>query len=119
MAVAMSVLVCSFLALPLVSLALTNTQLGLDNAGKIGLGQADLKDTINSVVGVLLGFLGILAVLLIMYGGFMWMTAAGDETKVEKAKHIIMSGIIGIVIILAAYAIAQFVITNIRTATGG
>lgn len=83
-----------------------------------GLGQNDLITTINSIIKVLLGLLGILAVLLILWGGFIWMTAAGDTDKVDKAKKLIISGIIGLVIIFAAYAIATFVISNLANATG-
>src|SRR3989344_6015393 len=68
-----------------------------------GLGQTPLIETINNIIKVLLGLLGILAVLLILWGGFIWMTATGDPDKVEKAKKLIISGIIGLVIIFAAY----------------
>ena len=57
--------------------------------------------------------LGILAVIIILWGGFLWMTAAGDDSKVDKAKKLIISGIVGIVIILAAYIIANFAITAV------
>ncbi|MFA5048001.1 MAG: hypothetical protein WC516_03100 [Patescibacteria group bacterium] len=93
------------------------TNYGLDQAGSWGLGTNDLQSTIKNVINILLGLLGIIAVLIILYGGFMWMTAAGNEDKVEKAKKLIISGIIGIIIILCAYTIAQFVIAGILNAT--
>lgn len=107
------------IATPLLAQATNGTlDLGLNDAADIGLGNTPLKDTINQVIKVLLSFLGILAVIIILWGGFIWMTALGDEGKVETAKKLIVAGIIGIVIILAAYAIAYFVISNIQTATG-
>lgn len=111
-----AITVLSMVALPALAQPLTNY--GLDNAQEFGLGNNDLVSTVSSIIQVLLGFLGILAVLLILWGGFIWMTAAGDDAKVDKAKKLIMSGIIGIVIIFAAYAIASFVITQVSSATG-
>src|SRR3989344_6250368 len=111
----LTVMVLSVFAVPAITLAQTaaDLDLGLDSAANIGLGDRGLKDSINSIIQILLGFLGILAVIIILWGGFIWMTAAGDETKVDKAKKLIISGIVGIVIILAAYIIANFVITTI------
>lgn len=116
------VMVVSLFAVPAVVSAQgspANSNFGLENVN-FGISRNDdLKGTINSIIQVLLGFLGILAVIIILWGGFIWMTAAGDETKVDKAKKLIVSGIIGIVIILAAYAIASFVIININSAIDG
>ena len=47
--------------------------------------------------------------LLIIYGGILWMTAMGKENQVEKAKNIIIQAVIGLVIVLAAYAITSFI----------
>ena len=63
--------------------------------------------------------LGIIAVCVILYGGFMWMTAAGNEDRVDKAKQMIIAGAIGLVIILAAYAIVNFVIGITNDALSG
>lgn len=109
----LTVIVLSLFALPVLVSAQSDLDLGLENAAGIGLGQRDLKDSINSIIQLILSFLGILAVIIILWGGFIWMTAAGDETKVEKAKKLIISGIVGIVIILSAYIIANFVITQV------
>ncbi|MBU0646451.1 pilin [Patescibacteria group bacterium] len=82
-------------------------------AGSAGLGSANLTDTIASIIRTILGFLGIIAVVIILFGGFKWMTSGGAEEKVKDAKKLIISGIIGLVIVLSAFAIASFVITNI------
>src|SRR3989344_4862370 len=91
--------------------------LGIEGGGSTGLGSRDLKETITSVLNVLLGFLGIIAVVVILLGGFKWMTAMGNEDKVGEAKKLIGAGIVGLVIILAAYAIATYVINTISEAT--
>lgn len=77
-------------------------------------GEGDLGATIESVMQWIFGFLGVIAVLVILYGGFMWMTAGGNDDKVKKAKQILISGIIGLVIVLSAYAIATFVFSEIQ-----
>ncbi|PIR92378.1 hypothetical protein COU01_01910, partial [Candidatus Falkowbacteria bacterium CG10_big_fil_rev_8_21_14_0_10_44_15] len=57
--------------------------------------------------------LGIIFLVLVLYAGFLWMTAAGNEDQVTKAKSILTTSIIGIVIIVAAYAIVTFVLDAI------
>lgn len=64
-----------------------------------------------------MSLLGIVAVVIVLIGGFTWMTAGGDEEKVGTAKKYIYSGVIGLAIILSAYAIANFVITQLVSAT--
>ena len=91
--------------------------LGIEYGTATGFGSRDLKETITSVLNVLLGFLGIIAVIVILLGGFKWMTAGGGEDKIGEAKKLIGAGIVGLVIILAAYAIATYVINTISEAT--
>jgi hypothetical protein len=83
-----------------------------------GLGNEDPRTMAGAVVNIILGFLGIIAVLLILYGGFKWMTAAGNEENVASAKKLIMAGVIGLIIILMAFGLAQFVVSALYNATG-
>lgn len=92
---------------------------GSDFASGAGLGDKDLVDTIAAIIRVALGFLGVIAVVIILLGGFKWMTSGGNDTKVGDAKKLIYAGIIGLVIVLSAYAIASFVITKIAGVTAG
>lgn len=69
----------------------------------------------GSVVRAFLALLGILFVSYTIYGGFLWMTAGGNEERVTKAKSIIRNGVIGLIIILSAAAIYAFVITIFTT----
>lgn len=64
---------------------------------------------IARVIKILLGFLGVIFLGLMMYGGYIWMMARGNQAEVDKAKKLIESAIIGLVIVLAAYAITMFV----------
>ena len=91
--------------------------LGIEWGGSTGLGSRDIKETITAVLNVILGFLGIIAVCVILLGGFKWMTAMGAEDKIGEAKKLISAGIVGLVIILAAYAIATYVINVISEQT--
>jgi len=90
-----------------------------DFGNATGLGQGDLKQTIGNLIRVALGFLGVVAVVIVLYGGFKWMVAGGNDEKVGEAKKLIISGIIGLAIILSAYAITTFVITNLINAAQG
>ena len=88
-----------------------------DFTSSTGLGQANIKRTIGNIINVLLGFLGIVAVVIILYGGLIWMTARGNEDSVKKAQQIIVAGAIGLAIILSAFAITQFVVSEFIGAT--
>lgn len=77
---------------------------------------ADIKDTIENIVRIIVGFLGIITVLIILAGGLKWMTSGGNEEKIGEAKKLIASGVIGLVIVLAAYAIANFVVSSLNRA---
>lgn len=84
-----------------------------------GQGQyaTDLPRMIGQVVGALLAFLGIIFLGLMIYGGFIWMTARGNDQNVAKAKDLITAAVIGLIIVLAAYAITAYIggtITAVR-----
>lgn len=81
----------------------------LADAG-VNLGTRDLKDIIGGIVNIVLGFLGVLTTLIILYGGFTWMTSNGNADKIDRAKRIIINGAIGLLIVLSSYAIARFIL---------
>lgn len=76
----------------------------------------DIRTTASNIINVALGLLGIIAVVIILIGGFTWMTAGGNDEKVTEAKNLIMAGVIGLIIIFAAWSIARFVISSLQTA---
>ena len=75
--------------------------------------QDQLPTMIATVIKAVLGLLGIIFIVLLVLAGFNWMTAAGDEEKVTKAKNTITRAVIGLIIIIAAYAITVFVFKNL------
>jgi len=83
-------------------------------AGKAELKtNTDLVTIIGKIVRIVLYLLGILFVLLIIYGGIKWMTSAGNEEQIKKAKGLLVNAVIGLVIVVLAYAIASFVVTQL------
>lgn len=94
-----------------------NDPLGIDCAGASGLTANDPRLIVARIINVALGLLGTIAVGLIVYAGFLWMTAAGNDDQITKARGIITAAIIGLLIILSAYAISNYVIKNIYAAT--
>lgn len=121
---ALMVAVPSFSALPVAHAQDPNVIWGNqdpeDIGNAIGLGNTeDPRIIAANVIRVLLGFLGIIAVIIILFGGFKWMTAGGNEEKVGEARKLMIQGIIGLVIILAAWGIARFVVQAIFEATSG
>jgi len=114
-ALLLTIMTLSLFALPAVVSA-GDDPFGIENAAFDGL-NSDTRDVyviIDNIIALIFGFLGILAVLIILWGGFTWMTSAGDETKVEKAKKMIIAGVVGLVIILLAWVIVRFVFTSIQ-----
>ncbi|OGY94609.1 MAG: hypothetical protein A2406_02160 [Candidatus Komeilibacteria bacterium RIFOXYC1_FULL_37_11] len=104
--------------------AAANAQTTLDDWGfndfsntDIALGSRSLRDTIGGVVNIILGFLGILTTLIILFGGFKWMTSYGSSDKVDEAKKLIGAGVVGLVIILVAYAVSRFVLSELYAQT--
>jgi hypothetical protein len=91
--------------------------LPMEFSDNVGLGQTDLRTTIARIIRAILGFLGVIAVSIMLYGGFTWMTSNGAEAKVEKAQKIIVAGAIGLAIILSAFAITSFVVNQLVSAT--
>lgn len=89
---------------------------GADFASNAGLGSGDLTTTIAQIIRVVLGFLGVVAVFIILLGGFKWMTSGGADTKVADAKKLMIAGCVGLAIVLAAYAVAAFVISSLTNA---
>ena len=92
---------------------------GLDAAQATGLSSTDPRIVIANVIRVILGFLGIIAVVIIMYAG--WIVLSGGKTaeQIDKAKTILRNAIIGLILILSSFAIASFVLGRLQTATGG
>ena len=105
-------------AAPLAASAQTNG--GLANLDDLNLnGDIDLINLVGRVINVLLGFLGVIALVIIIYAGFLWMTAAGNDEQISKAKKMLGAAVIGMIIIVSSLAIANFVIARLKEVGGG
>ncbi len=99
--------------------ALAADPYGLDaTAAGTGLKAAQPAAVIGSIIGYALSFIGVIFMVLILYGGYLWMTSYGDSQKVDKAKDLITGAVIGLVIIIAAYTITNFVVGAILGSVG-
>lgn len=85
----------------------TRTQLGDQNPAQISY----------EIINWALIFLGLITTVMIIVGGFMWLFAAGNEDKIQKAQQLIKGALIGLAIIMSAYGIAQYVFNQIVTIT--
>ena len=119
------VLLCFFLILPYFVFATNPTLDSLVNVAEKGgngaaaggpyatLGNSGQQYAVSKIAGQLItaviSLLGVIFLGLMIYGGYIWMTARGEEEKVKKSQDIIRAAIIGLIIIIAAYAITKFV----------
>jgi len=115
-----SLAILAFLMLPVFAVpALAQFDPGLNevsNGLNNSLSSTDPRTVIGRIINVALGFLGVIAVGIILMGGFKWMTAGGNEEKTEEAKKLLGAGVIGLVIILSSWAIATYVINALNNA---
>lgn len=82
----------------------------LGNAGrKAGTQEADVANVAGALINTALSFVGIIFMALVVYAGYLWMTARGEEEQVGKARKILTSTMIGLVITLGAYAITAVI----------
>ncbi len=83
---------------------------GLEMNGGLNLSSKNPVDSVISIINLVIGFLGIGALIIILIGGFKWMTSMGNQDSIKKAKSLLIAGIIGLVIILAAWGVSRFVV---------
>ena len=88
-------------------------------ASTISLVQSDPRIIVGRIIQIILSFLGVIALILIMYAGFVWMSSNGDEDKITSAKTILKNAVIGLVIVLLSWTIATFILSKLSAAVGG
>lgn len=86
------------------------TGVASDSSYDTAIGEDSLGYVVSNVINGFLSILGVIFLALIIYGGFLWMTAQGNDEQVTKAKGLIRNAIIGMIIVIAAYAITYFVL---------
>lgn len=97
---------------------------GLSSAGKTsGLqptsGSTNLESAVGLLINSVLSIVGVLLLVYLIYGGFKWMTAGGDSKATGEAQSILRNAVIGLVIIVLSYYIADFVMRQLMTVTSG
>jgi len=117
------------LFLPVLTLAtdpliktLLNESAGEEGAGYAtdpNLAKTGLARVVGQVARVVISLLGVIFISYTIYGGYMWMTAAGNEEKISKARKTIRDGIIGLILIIAAAGIYLFIREAIVVIPGG
>ncbi len=117
----------SLMALPLFASAQTTQglkgatgilqQIGGTNGEKLGV-NADLAGSAATVIKTVLALMGTIFLVLTIYAGILWMTAQGEEARVTKAKDILKEAVIGLAIVMSAYAFTFFITSKLTTATG-
>ncbi len=110
------------LAFSRAALAFSVEDTGLkQTASKAGIPtrNTDIPTLVGTILNSVLSLVGVLFLVIIVWGGFLWMTARGNEQQVEKAKQLITSAIIGLLIIAGGYVITNTVLGFVITATTG
>lgn len=84
-------------------------------AGKAGVSNVGSAETLaGSVIKAVLSVTGLIFLILMVYAGIVWMTARGDESRIEKAKDTIQAALIGLAVTVSAYAITVFVTSRFQ-----
>ncbi|MCK5212213.1 hypothetical protein KAJ89_05930 [Candidatus Parcubacteria bacterium] len=114
------VLLCLFIFLPSLAMAtnLSDAKTYADSAaGGAGFdtSQNDINSLIATIIQTLLSLLGVIFLSLLIYGGYLWMTDRGNEEQVKRARNLISAAIIGLIIVLSAYAISVFVLDQLAS----
>lgn len=78
------------------------------------LGTKEVRNIVYGIINIALGFLAIIATLVILLGGYRMLTSGGDADKTQAARSQIVGGIIGLLIILAAYIISRFILSSLQ-----
>lgn len=80
-----------------------------EGTGHTEVADVSVAEMAGIVIQAILALLGVIFLILTIYGGIIWMTAAGNDQRIDKAKKIIINSVIGLVIIVSAYAITAFI----------
>lgn len=86
---------------------------GVDDTLGDGAG-TDPTAIATRIINLVLSFLGLIALVIILTGGFKYMTSQGNSTKTDEAKKIIISGVIGLAIVLASWGVARWIIDTLN-----
>ena len=118
--VAISLFGILFFSFPKITLAQNNggsynfaSSSGLNlSANKAGYktNEMDIRTYVSKIISLVLSIIGIIFLIFIIYAGINWMTAAGNDEKVKRSKEVLFESIIGLAIVIGAYAISHFIL---------
>lgn len=94
-----------FILLTLFSIKIVSAQGALTNPLKVD----SVPELIGIIIKAVLGIVGSIALLMFIYGGFMWLTSGGNDEKIKEGRKTLVWSIIGLALIFASYAILKFV----------
>ena len=80
---------------------------------------AGIAGVVGGIIEVVLAVLGIVFLALTVYGGWLWMTAAGNQERVDKAKNLLRDSVIGLAVVISAFALTRFVVEGVLSASAG
>ena len=89
-----------------------------DSAGLSKQNGGDVSTLAGNVIGSVLTLIGVIFFILMVYGGFLWMTAHGDSGQVDKAKETIIAAVIGMIVVASSYALTTFVFNATGSSQG-
>lgn len=84
-----------------------------------GYNPMTIGEVVATLISAVLGFLGVIFIILIIVAGFKWMTAGGNDENVKKAQTAIKNALIGLIIVLASYAITYTIFSRLPFSAGG
>ena len=102
---------------PIADMPQTPTEIFLEKAGYVSGEGKDIRSIFAGLVSVALSFVGVIFFLVILYGGYLWLTAGGNEEQVKKASTYILRAIVGFAITLLALIITRTVAEILTSST--
>ncbi|MBI4435119.1 hypothetical protein HY630_00455 [Candidatus Uhrbacteria bacterium] len=103
-------LLCALLLLPASVSAATLTN---------PLGTTNVREVIGRLIQAILGITGSVALLMFVYGGFLWLTSGGVPDRVKKGKEVMKWAVLGLVVIVGAYTIVRAIVSALESGTLG
>lgn len=105
-----------FIMLPVFVLAVECDKYGLNCTAEGNFSNGDIAVFAGNIIKALLSLLGVIVLIFMVYGGYLWMASGGNEQMVKKSKDILFNTIIGLIIVIAAFAITDFIMKGITGA---
>ena len=82
----------------------------ITQGGNFGSSVSDIRPNIRAALNIFMGFLGVIVVIMLIYGSILWITAAGNEERVSKGKHTLMWAAIGAIVVSIAWTITSYIL---------